>query len=108
MLASDATSGVPAPVRQATAKRPACVGRKCRRQYVFFPPPSCCLDEVSRRLEQIERRRRSVREEFLQRVSNHSTGFLNRPATRQQRPHFTQRGHLFCAEFQLLHQAVRL
>src|SRR6266851_4995717 len=59
-----------------------CVGRKCRRRYVSFPHRNCCLDEVSRRLEQIERPRRSVKEEFLQRVSNHSTGFLNRPTTR--------------------------
>src|SRR5260370_15633273 len=107
MLASDATSGMPTPVRLATAERPACVGRKCWRYYVSFPPPNCCLDEVSRRLEQIERPRGSVEEEFPQRVGNHSTGFLNRPATREQRSHLIQRGHLFCVEFQLLHQAVQ-
>src|SRR4029077_17786506 len=107
MLARD-TSRTLTPMRLSAAEGPAGVGRECRlRGTAHGAPPKCCFEEVSRRLEQIERSGRGIGEKLLQRPGEDGASLLYGPATLQQRPHFIQRGYLFCVEFQLLHQPVQ-
>jgi len=69
-----------------TVVRSAFVGGKGGADTSLFPHRTAASMRSRDDPNKLERPRRSVKEEFLQRVSNHSTGFLNPPTTRRQRP----------------------